>query len=131
MNKGFNLQAAQIFDRIIQVLECNRENYRKIQLSEPREKTICVQGLARAGSTLMRKALEEVDQSKLTAKDDETVLNTIGVNSIVQSGVSPAQHILALLGRVVCKHVHGQDARKAQGATPAPVGRSCRSRCGM
>jgi len=85
----FNLDSAQVFDRIIQIVDSNKDNYRRIQLSpEVKRDTLCVKELDSAESTLMRRYPENFSKERVTAMDDSHVADALGTESIVKSGVT-------------------------------------------
>jgi len=91
---GFDLEPSQIFDRLIQIVDCTRDNYRRIQLTpETPHETRCIPELAKAGTTLMRKFPENFS-SDMACKKNETVEEDLGRDSMVQSGVATTQQIL-------------------------------------
>jgi len=82
----FNLDSAQVFDRLIQVIDSNKDNYRRIQLSP--EATVCVRELDSAESTMMRRYPENFSKDRVTGMDDKHVADALGTESIVKAGVT-------------------------------------------
>ena len=92
---GFDLEASQVFDRFIQIVDCTRDNFRRIQLTpEHPADTLCVAELAKAGTTLMRKFPDNFSSDTVACKDDDRVEEILGKESIVQSGIATTQQIL-------------------------------------
>lgn len=91
---GFDLEASQVFDRFIQIVDCTRDNFRRIQLTpEHPTETLCVAELAKAGTTLMRKFPDNFS-SDMACKKDDRVEEELGRESVVQSGIAATQQIL-------------------------------------
>ena len=91
---GFDLEASQVFDRFIQIVDCTRDNFRRIQLTpEHPTETLCVAELAKAGATLMRKFPDNFS-TDMACKKDDRVEEALGRESVVQSGIAATQQIL-------------------------------------
>ena len=94
---GFDLEASQIFDRVIQIVDCTRDNYRRIQLTpESPHETRCIPELAKAGTTMMRKFPDNFkpDMVDMACKMNDKVEEDLGRESMVQSGMAATQRIL-------------------------------------
>ena len=86
----FNLDAAQVFDRLVQIIDSTKENFRRIQLSSPEVKrdTLCIRELDNANSTNMRRFPEHFQKNLLASEmDDKSVADALGAESIIKSGV--------------------------------------------